>query len=68
MINMIATYTTFSFLTTTIISIYAYLKIQLFASMGSLYLKPCSVAISMRYIDSKRSNTLALYGFLVAIC
>ena len=44
----------------------AFLEIQIFASLSSIYLKLCSVAIPMLYcrLDRKRSNTLALYAFL----
>ena len=50
----------------------AFLEIQIFASVSSIYLKLCSVAIPMYIantfrvtrLDSKRSNTLALYAFL----
>ena len=49
-----------------------FLEIQIFALVSSIYLKLCSVAISMLYckyfssyrLDTKRSNTLALYAFL----
>ena len=51
----------------------AFLEMQIFISVNSIFLKLCSVAISMLYIantfqvtrqDSKRSNTLALHAIL----
>ena len=50
----------------------AFLEIQIFASVSSVYLELCAVALPMLYcntfwvtrLNSKRSNTLALYTFL----
>ena len=50
----------------------AFLEIRIFASINFIYLKLCSVVISMLYckyfqvtrLDSKVSSTLALYEFL----